>query len=58
METIRDVHTGIGSSEHPKTMVSHRGKNLTYEQIAQRFFWYNISNDISDFVKKCERCQK
>ena len=36
METIRD--TGIGSSEHPKTMASHRGKNLTYEQIAQRFF--------------------
>ena len=24
----------------------------------QRFFWYNISNDISDFVKKCEQCQK
>ena len=25
---------------------------------SQRFFWYNISNDISDFVKKCEQCQK
>ena len=58
MEIIRDVHSGIGNSEHSKAMASHRGKNSTYEKIAQRFFWYNISNDISDFVKKCEQCQK
>ena len=58
MEIIRDVHSGIGNSEHPKAMASHRGKNLTYEKIARRFFWYNISNDISDFAKKCEQCQK
>ena len=30
----------------------------TYEKVAQRFVWHNISNDISDFVKKCEQCQK
>ena len=58
MEIIRDVHSGIGNSEHSKAMASHRDKNSTYEKIAQRFFWYNISNDISDFVKKCEQCQK
>ena len=46
MEIIRHAHSGIGNSES------------TYEKIAQRFFWYNISNDISDFVKKCEQCQK
>ena len=58
MEIITDVHSGIGNSEHSKAMASHRDKNSTYEKIAQRFFWYNISNDISDFVKKCEQCQK
>ena len=54
MEIIRDVHSGIGNSERSKAMASHRGKNSTYEKISQRFFWYNISNIISDFVKKCE----
>ena len=50
IEMIRDVHSGTGKSEHSKAMTSHRGKNSTYEKIAQRFFWYNILNDISDFV--------
>ena len=58
MEIIRYVHSGIGNSDHSKGMASHRGKNSTYEKVAQKFFWYNTSNDISDFVKKCEHCQK
>ena len=31
MEIIRDVHRGIGDSEHSKVMASHRGKNITYD---------------------------
>ena len=55
MEIIRDVHSGTGNSEHSKAMASYSGKNSTYEKIAQRFFWYSVSNDISDF-KKREQC--
>ena len=58
MKIIRGVHSGIGNPEHSKAMTSQRGKTLTYEKIARRFFRYNISNDISDFVKKCELCPK
>ena len=58
MEIIRDAHSAIGNSEHSKAMVSDRDKKSTYEKIAQRFFWCNTSNDISDFVKKYEQCQK
>ena len=58
MEIIRDVHSGVGNSEHSKATASHRDKNSMYEKIAQIFFWYNISNDISDFFKKCGHCQK
>ena len=42
MEIIRDVHSDIGNSEHSKAVASHRGKILTYEKIAQRFFRCNI----------------
>ena len=57
MEITRDAHSGIRNSERSKAMASHRGKNSMYEKIAQRYFWYNISS-ISDFVRKCEQCQK
>ena len=35
---IRDVHSGIGNSEHSKPMASHRGKNSTNEKIGKDFF--------------------
>ena len=37
MEIIRDVHSGIGNSEHSKAMASHRGKNSTYEKLTKIF---------------------
>ena len=49
MEIIRDGRRGTGDSEH--SMVSHRGKNTTYDNIAQRFFWHNIAADINKYVK-------
>ena len=58
MEIIRDVHPGTGDSEHSKAMASHRGKNTTYDKIAQIFFWHNIAADINEYVKSCEQCQK
>ena len=58
MEIIRDVHRGIGDFEHSKAMASYRGKNTTYDKIAQRFFWHNIAADISEYIKSCEQCQK
>ena len=58
MEIIRDVHRGIGDSEHSKAMASHRGKSSAYDKIPQRFFWSNIAADINEYVKSCEQCQK
>ena len=58
MEIIRDVHWGIGDSEHSKAMASHRGKNTTYDKIVQRSFWHNIVADINEYVKSCKQCQK
>ena len=38
MEIIRDVHSGIGNSEHSKAMASHRGKNSTMKKLHEDFF--------------------
>ena len=58
LEIIQDVHAGIGESSHATAMSSHLGKTPTYEKIGERFYWYGIVNDIAEFVKKCEPCQK
>ena len=56
LEIVRDVHRGLGDSEHPKALSAHIGKNTTYEKISARFFWYNISADVVDYIRKCEQC--
>ena len=53
-EIIRDVHRGIGDPEHSKAMASHRGKNTTYDKIAQRFFWRYIAADINEYLKSSD----
>ena len=58
IEVISDIHKGIGESEHSKAMASHKGKNSTYEKVAQRFFWNYIANDVNDFIRSCDQCQK
>ena len=58
IEIIRDVHRRTGDSEYSKAMASHRGKNITYDKIAQRLFWHNIAANINEYVKSCKQCQK
>ena len=58
LEIVRDVHQGLGDSEHAKALSSHRGKNSTYEKISARFFWCNISADVADYIRTCEQYEK
>ncbi|XP_047137453.1 uncharacterized protein LOC124813956 [Hydra vulgaris] len=58
IEVIRDFYRGIGNSEHSIAMASPRGKNTTYDNIVQRFFWYNIAAEVSKYIRSCEQCQK
>ena len=39
-------------------MSAHLGRTPTYKKIAARFFWYRIYNNIADYIKKCDRCQR
>ena len=55
---MHDVHEGLGDCAKATSMGSHRGRTLTYEKISERFYWYNISNDVANYIKMCEKCQK
>ena len=57
-QIIKDIHEGIGDHSKAKAMASHRGRDTTYQKISERFFWHDIFDDVSAFVKHCESCQK
>ena len=52
------MHEGIGESSHSKAMSSHYGRDSTYSKIGARFFWYPMYDDVADFIRSCELCQK
>ena len=58
MEIIRDVHRGIGDSEHSKEWPHIEKKNIRYKKIPGRFFWHNIAAGINDYVKRFQQCQR
>ena len=55
---IHDIHEGIRDSCKSKAMVSHRGRDSTYQKRAERFFGHNLLGDVSELVKRCKLCQK
>ena len=58
LDIIHDIHEGLGDTSHSKAMSAHFGRTPTYEKLAARFFWYGIYNDVTDNIKKCDRCQR
>src|SRR5579862_3314307 len=45
---IRDFHDEGG----------HRGTQTTYENVARRYQWKGMWDDVTSYVKTCEECQK
>ena len=56
--TICDIHEGLGDNSRAIVMASHRGRDSTYQKCSERFFWHNMFSDISDYVRRCQTCQK
>lgn len=36
----------------------HLGRDKTIQKMTQRYFWPRMTQDIKDFVRQCERCQR
>ena len=36
----------------------HFGRDKTREKLASRFFWTSMYEDIDEYIKTCEKCQK
>ena len=58
LDIIRDVHQGLGDDVRAKALSGHSGRIATYEKIVKRFYWYTIYEDVDNFIKSCDDCQK
>ena len=43
------------NNHHGSTLTGHNGELGTYEQIATKYFWPTMSQDISKFVRHCKK---
>ena len=55
---IDDVHEGIGNNSMAKALTAHRGRESTYQEISERFFWHGMIEDIKEYIKICKSCQR
>ena len=39
-------------------MASHRGCESTYQKLSERFFWHGMVNEVKNYIKNCENCQR
>ena len=43
---------------HDSTVGGHKGENKTLARVRERFYWKGMRNEIREYVKTCETCQK
>ena len=43
---------------HEIPLAGHMGKGKTTQRILQRFYWPTVYQDVAEFCRSCERCQK
>ena len=55
---MQACHEGIGETKEAKAMSGHLGRVKTHAKVKERFYWNSITNDVADFIKSCDTCQR
>ena len=61
MYIIEFTHSGSNSNDvnYIATIQGgHLGINKTMEKISSRYYWPNIKDDVTSFIRTCEKCQR
>ena len=58
IDIIHDIHQGLDNNVKLVAMSSHLGRTSTYQKVSRQFYWYAIVNDVGDYIKGCDNCQK
>ena len=52
------LHAEIIGNAHGRFTTGHGGINNTKERVLTEYFWPNVEQDVEEFVKSCDACQK
>ena len=53
-----ELRTQIISENHESKIGGHKGINKTYRRIRERYMWPGLKDQVTEFVRKCDICQK
>jgi hypothetical protein len=42
---------------HDDILAGHFGADVTYQRIAQRFYWPGLKTDVAKYISRCQTCQ-
>ncbi|XP_029163431.1 uncharacterized protein LOC114934886 [Nylanderia fulva] len=54
----RELRRDALREAHDEPRSGHLGVEKTYHRLAVRYYWPNMFRDITDYVKRCEVCQR
>lgn len=52
------LRSNLISELHPSPLGGHSGVHATQQMIRQLFYWPSLLQDVKNFVKECEMCQR
>lgn len=58
LKIIKFVHSGADSSLEESALFSHHGRDATQRLLKKRYFWPSMLNDVREYIKQCDACQK
>ena len=53
-----EIRTQIISENHESKIGGHKAINETYRRIRERYMWPGHKDQVTEFVRKCDTCQK
>lgn len=51
-----EMRTEILHHMHDAVLSGHLGVKRTKERVSQRYYWYNLKQDIKWYIKRCDVC--
>ena len=55
---IKHMHAGVGGTLQSQFTGGHSGINKTRQKLTRRYFWKGMTDDINEFVRTCDKCQR
>ena len=52
----KKMRTEILSSYHDSTLAGHLGRKKTQGKILQRFYWFELREDVTNWIRACDIC--